>query len=237
MVRYGTLGSVKEATFLQELTFTPFVPLVEPPETWRVALVTTAGAYLNNGWQLPFSEPMPTFREFPANVEFSTISTMVGGPYAPDDGNVVMPIAPLHTLVQQGVIRQVSPLHYSFAPDPGDFLALATDTALSCAWRLKRASVDLALIVAVGGAEAVAATVARATEAVGVPTLVIGTSQEALTGLGIPRAVVVDHPGLAPMGPPNNTVRMVELLKEALDAAIEMPGAGSVWKLKYRWQG
>jgi D-proline reductase (dithiol) PrdB len=222
---------------VNEITFTPFTPLDLPAARWRVALITTGGAYLNNGWHAPFNAPMPTFREFPANVEFETISMAVQSPYALDDGNVIFPLTPLHQLARQGFIKEVAPLHYSFAPDPGDVLALAGDTALSVAWRLKRATVNLALIVAVGGSEAVAATVARAVETVGVPTLVLGTSYDDLAGKGIPRAVVVEHPGMAPMGPPTNHARMQELLKELFDAAGQMPGAGSLWSLKYRWQG
>lgn len=222
---------------MHELTFTPFTHLGSKPDQWRVAVITTAGAYLNNGWHAPFDAPMPTFREFPSNVEFETIAVQHPTHHTLADGNVVFPLAPLHTLAQQGFIRQVAPLHYSFAPNPGDELALAADTALSCGWRLKRGSVDLALIIAVGGSEGVAATVARAVEAMGVATLVIGTDLEALRGRGIPRAVAVEHPLDAPMGRPNNHARMQELLKEALDSACEMPGAGSLWSLKYKWQG
>jgi len=129
-----------------------FTPLSKPLSESRVALLTTAGAHLDD--QPPFHVEThagdQSFRILPDDLDMSrlrfTHTHYDTGP-ASEDPNVVFPLDRLHELVERGRIGSTSPEHYGmmgFNPDPTD---IADVLAPQIVERLHDNEVDVALLV------------------------------------------------------------------------------------------
>lgn len=204
----------------------PWTHLDRPAHTCRLALLTTAGLYLQN-WQQPLTDGDPSFRELPVNVLFDEDGGLAGGdPWRPDL-NSVFPLERLRELELQDELGPLSTLHYSFSAVAGGdgLVQLATEFAPSVAYRLRRAQVEVALIYAAGEAGHVtAALVARAVELAGVATLVIGTRGDLLAPLRPPRTLLVD-------GQLAGREAQIRVLREGLSALDAMEHGGAVFNL------
>lgn len=226
-----------------ENEFIPWAPWQDTVNQSKVALITTGGVYLTKGLHQPFglAETESAFREFPRVVQADDLA-LVDRPeyirYAARDVNVLFPLERLHELAEGGYIGSVAPFAYSFLGAAAEPLNLLANYAPSVAYRLKRAGVSVALIVAAGEADhRVAALVARTVELAGVPTLVLGTSKAELEAARAPRSVVVDHPAGAPLGNPGNVGKHQHLLREVFDAAWQLEGPGLTVELPFHWKG
>jgi D-proline reductase (dithiol) PrdB len=226
--------------------FIPWAPWNAPVQQTRVALISTGGIYLKQGFHQPFDTTAPagdpSFREFPAVVEAEDLAVAHSGydlANAGQDINVVFPLQRLQELAREGYIGAVAPYSYSFMGNVTQPVPLLANYAPSVAYRLKRMGTTLALIVAAGGEadHQTAALVARAAELAGVSTMVLGTDGKTLEAVGTPRSVVVRHPAGAPLGNPGNVGKHQYLLREALDAAWTFEGPGLVTELPFAWNG
>lgn len=222
----------------------PWTYLPRPLNRAKVALITTAGLYLGRNWQAPFDLENPygdgSFREFPANIELEDL--LIGHShythtYAELDLNTVFPLERLRTLEQQELIGSVAPFHYSFMGYNTRPRSLLAEYGPQVAWRLRQASVDAAIVVAVSPlCHQSAALVARFLEVTGIATVCVATSRAHIELAKPPRTVLVDHPFGAPLGPPNNAPMQMEILKDSLGALAEMDKAGSFRTLPYGWR-
>lgn len=130
----------------------PFTPLSRPVSQSRVALLTTAGAHLDD--QEPFHVETVagdhTFRLLPDDLDpgrlrFSHTHYVTSS--ARQDPNVVFPLARLHELVERGRVGSAAPFHVGmmgFNPDP---TGVADELAPAVAAMLIETEVDLAILV------------------------------------------------------------------------------------------
>ncbi len=130
----------------------PFTPLAGPLSDCRVALLTTAGAHLDD--QPPFHvEEVAgdhTYRLIPDLVDLGRLRfthTHYDTSSAEQDPNVVFPLDRLHELVERGRVGSASPVHIGmmgFNPDP---TGVADELAPAVASVLHDAGVDVAVLV------------------------------------------------------------------------------------------
>jgi len=130
----------------------PFTPLTKPLSDCRVALLTTAGAHLDD--QPPFQVATVagdhTYRLIPDDVDLGRLRfthTHYDTSSAEQDPNVVLPIDRLHELVERGRVGSSSPVHIGmmgFNPDP---TGVADEMAPAVAGLLLEAEVDVAILV------------------------------------------------------------------------------------------
>lgn len=223
--------------------FVPWCHLADDPSRLRLALVSTGGLYLRQGFQQPFSTAPPegdrSFRELPGNVELADLAIAHPGydpGWAAGDRNVVFPLERLRQLAPRGLIGELAPLHYSFMGQCSRPLGLLLEGACAVTQRLRQAQVGAVLLVTVSALDhQTAGLLARGFEAAGVPTLVLGVLPDWLRRIRPPRAVWVDHPVGAPLGQPGNAGKHQEVLKAALAALADMTDPGSLWELPFRW--
>lgn len=130
----------------------PFARPVKPLAECRVALLTTAGAHLDD--QAPFHVETvagdPTHRIIPDDVDLGRIRfthTHYDTSSAEQDPNVVLPIDRLHELVERGRVGAASPVHVGmmgFNPDAAPLVDSLGPTVVDL---LTSAEVDVALMV------------------------------------------------------------------------------------------
>jgi len=129
-----------------------FAPLVKPLADSRLALLTTAGAHLDD--QEPFHVETvagdSSHRILPDGLDPSRLRfthTHYDTSSAEQDPNCVFPIDRLHELVDQGRVGEASPVHIGmmgFNPDP---TPIKDELAPRVAQVLHDAEVDVALVV------------------------------------------------------------------------------------------
>jgi len=134
-------------------TSTPFTPLTKPLNRCQVALVTSGGVHTKD--QPPFDmadkKGDPTYRELPSStsVEKLTIShNYYNNTNALEDPNLVLPLDPLHQLLQQGMIGEIGPRVFSFMGHIMDnhLKTLAEETAPEVAAALVADKVDVVFL-------------------------------------------------------------------------------------------
>lgn len=129
-----------------------FAPLVKPLAESRLALLTTAGAHLDD--QDPFHVETvagdSSHRILPDDLDPARLRfthTHYDTSSAEQDPNCVFPIDRLHELVEQGRVGEASPVHVGmmgFNPDP---TPIKDDLAPRVAEMLHDAEVDVAVMV------------------------------------------------------------------------------------------
>lgn len=129
-----------------------FTPLAKPLAESRLALLTTAGAHLDD--QEPFHVETVagdhTMRVLPDDLDPARLRfthTHYDTSSAEQDPNCVFPIDRLHELVERGRVGEASPVHIGmmgFNPDPGP---IQDDLAPRVAGILADAEVDVAIMV------------------------------------------------------------------------------------------
>lgn len=129
-----------------------FTPLTKPLADSTVALLTTAGAHLDD--QPPFHVAThagdQSFRVLPDDLDMGRLQfthTHYDTAPAGEDPNVVFPLDRLHELVERGRLGATAPEHYGmmgFNPDPTD---IADVLAPAIVERLHDHEVDVALLV------------------------------------------------------------------------------------------
>lgn len=129
-----------------------FTPLAKPLAESKVALLTTAGAHLDN--QQPFHVETvagdPTHRLLPDDLDTGHLSfthTHYDTASAEIDPNCVFPIDRLHELVSNGRVGSSSPVHIGmmgFNPNPAPIVESLAPQVVEV---LHDAEVDVALLV------------------------------------------------------------------------------------------
>jgi D-proline reductase (dithiol) PrdB len=126
----------------------PFVRPTKPLDECRLALVTTGGVHLPEDARFDIDDPSGdcSYREIPVRAETLTWTHAY---YRPDEGtdlDSVFPLWTLRELVDEGVVGELGPRHFSFMGaihDPGP---LIEETAPEVAGKLAEDEVDVALL-------------------------------------------------------------------------------------------
>lgn len=237
-------------SYEEEIPFLTSVPSL--PEA-RVALVSTAGVYLEG--QKPFSvspEPVtddlvpkkfremgdPSFRLIPSDADPRAF--WVAHPYldhhgVEEDINVVFPITRLLELEEESFIAGVAAQHLSFMgylPHPDDIhrhLGEAIE-------ELRRNETNV--VVLTPGevlSHQTAAILQRTLEEEGFATVSITLCRDITQHVGVPRAVHVRFPFGYTLGEPKDDAQQLRILKDALRALAEVETPGTILDLPYEW--
>lgn len=138
---------------------TAWSTLAKPLADCRVALISSAGISLRT--DEPFDQQRerddpwwgdPTWRELPADLSETDVRIShlhVDCTPAEQDLNVVLPLRRLRELVDEDVVGEVSPRHFSIMGYILDATDLCNTTAPELAKELRNDNVDLALLVPV----------------------------------------------------------------------------------------
>lgn len=128
----------------------PFTALTKPLGQARVALVTTAGAHLDDQDAFDVDDPGgdASYRLIPNDAVLDRLRfshSHYDTSQAEQDPNVVLPLEPLQKLVAEGVVGEASPWHVGmmgFNPAPA---RLIDETGPQVADELVAANVDVAV--------------------------------------------------------------------------------------------
>lgn len=121
------------------------------PSSWRVGLLTTAGAYVEGQEPFDVADPHgdPSIRLIPDDVHVEAIRfahSHYDTARAEDDPNVVLPIGPLHALVDAGEVGSASPVHVGMMgwnPDPSRVISDASPAVVEV---FRQAHVDVVVM-------------------------------------------------------------------------------------------
>jgi D-proline reductase (dithiol) PrdB len=126
----------------------PFIRPEKPLQDSRLALVTTGGVHLPDQPRFDIDDPAGdcSYREIPADVGDLTWTHAY---YRPDEGSDLDAVFPLQTmrgLVEDGLVGELGPHHFSFMGAIHDSNLLIESTAPEVAEKLVRDRVDAVLL-------------------------------------------------------------------------------------------
>jgi D-proline reductase (dithiol) PrdB len=126
----------------------PFVRPEKPLERARVALVSTGGVHLPDQVRFDIDDPAGdcSYREIPTQAE---LLTWTHAYYRPDEGSdldAVFPLWTLRDLVEDGLVGEPGPRHFSFMGAIQDPTPLVEKTAPEVARKLLEDGVDAVLL-------------------------------------------------------------------------------------------
>jgi D-proline reductase (dithiol) PrdB len=125
----------------------PFVRPKKPLDSVRLALVTTGGVHLPDQPRFDIDDPAGdcSYREIPSS---ATNLTWTHAYFRPDEGSdldAVFPLLTLRALVEDGLVGELAPRHYSFMGAIHDPTPLVEETAPEVAGKLVDDGVDAVL--------------------------------------------------------------------------------------------
>ena len=128
-----------------------WTPAEKPLAEARVALLTTAGAHLRSqaAFDLDDEHGDWSFRVIPADTQVQDIAVShshYDTTAANEDPNVVLPLDALRTLVDEGEVGEVSPVHVGMMGWVPDGRPLQEETAPQVAELLRDAGVDYCVL-------------------------------------------------------------------------------------------
>lgn len=211
--------------------YAPFLPARRALPMLRLALISSAGAYLDG------SEPFDgsafdgdvTFREIPTEIDGTDLQFIARG-YNPaavrQDLNAQVPLTRLSEFARNGIIGQLNPVFWSFCgfiPNA----ALIDEMLPNLIERLARYQVQAALLVPASRlCHQSISLVARAVEAAGIPTMTIAVDKEVVESVRPPRAALYQGELGNVAGRPNFPEQQRRVLDEALRLIEPMDQAG-----------
>jgi D-proline reductase (dithiol) PrdB len=200
----------------------PFVPLRRALPLLNLALVTSAGAYIDG--TEPFDANAPggdvSFREIPSSIGAEDLRYVARG-YDPaavqKDMNVQIPLARLFEFQNNGIIGQLAPAFFSFCgfiPDAGKLVA---ETLPRLVERVRRYEAQAALLIPASRlCHQTMALAARALEIAGLPTMMLAVEKQILETVRPPRAAYYKGQFGSVAGQPEWPQHQRRVLDEAL---------------------
>ena len=200
----------------------PFTPLRRSLSMLNLALITSAGAYIDG--TDPFDTGAPdgdyTFREIPTEIDPSDLLFSARG-YDPlvvqQDSNVQLPLARLLEFESNRVIGQLNSAFWSFCGFIPDAASLVEVTVPKLVDRLKHYEVQAALLIPASRlCHQSVALAARGIEQAGIPTMMLAVEREVIQSVHAPRAGFYQGQFGSVVGPPNWPEHQRRVLDEAL---------------------
>jgi D-proline reductase (dithiol) PrdB len=210
----------------------PFLPARRALPMLRLALISSAGAYLDG------SEPFDgsaidgdvTFREIPTEIEGTDLQFIARGydsAAVRQDLNSQVPLTRLSEFAQNGIIGELNPVFWSFCGFIPNAARLVDEMLPSLVDRLARYEVQAALLVPASRlCHQSISLVARATEAAGIPTMMLAVDKEVIESVRPPRAALYGGELGNVAGRPNWPEQQRRVLDEALRLIEPMDQAG-----------
>lgn len=203
-------------------THAPFTPLQRSLPMLNLALISSAGAYING------TEPFDTashdgdlnFREFPVELEAAdTVYTAKG--YDPravhEDRNAQIPIDRLQEYSSNAVIGSLNNVWWSLSPYIPNAARVASELAPQLTERLHRYQVQAALLIPASPlCHQTLGLIARGIENSGIPTMMLSVAPERSDRIRPPRAAYYNGEFGSVAGKPNWPEYQLRVLDEAI---------------------
>ncbi len=182
-----------EAYPFVENTRSPFTPLRRALPMLNLALISSAGAYIDG--TDPFDTSAPdgdfSFREIPSEIDLSDLRFAARGyelRFVQQDPNVQVPLARLAEFRANRVIGQLFSVFWSFCGFIPDAARLADEMLPKVVERLKRYEVQAALLIPASRlCHQSVALAARAIESARIPTITLGVQLDVMEHARPPR--------------------------------------------------
>ena len=200
----------------------PFVPARRALPMLNLALVSSAGAYIDG--TEPFDTKSPggdlNFREIPCEIEGDDLRFVARG-YDPDavnhDINAQVPLERLFEFESNGIIGQLNEVFWSFSGFIPDAATFAEKTLTPLVERLQRYEVQAALLIPASRlCHQSISLAARAIEQSGIPTMTLAVIKDIVENVRPPRAAVYAGELGSVVGKPNWPEHQRRVLDEAL---------------------
>jgi hypothetical protein len=200
----------------------PFTPARRALPMLNLALVTSAGAYIDGteAFDTSIHGGDVTFREIPIEVEARDLKWAARG-YDPaavtEDMNAQVPVQRLLEFEGNGIIGQLNPVWWSFCgfiPNAARFAATALPLFTE---RVRRYEVQAALVVPASRlCHQSMSLAARSLEAAGIPTMLLAVDRTTVETARAPRAAYYDGDFGSVAGKPGSPEHQRRILDEAL---------------------
>jgi D-proline reductase (dithiol) PrdB len=210
----------------------PFVPLRRALPLLNLALVTSAGAYLDGTDSFDTNAPGgdTSFREIPTLIEAEDLQYAARG-YDPaavrSDMNSQIPLKRLFEFTSNGIIGGLTPVFWSFCGFIPDAARLVEDSLPRLVERIERYAPNAVLLIPASRlCHQSMSLAARAIEASGIPTMTLGVERDITDGVLAPRATYYDGEFGSVAGAPNWPEHQRRVLDESLRLLepIDQPG-------------
>lgn len=225
---------------------TPFAPLAKPLDQCRIAIVTTAAPFNPNapdqGAGAPYNAAAKFYAVYQAPIDpapalyISHVAIDRAHTTAEDPGTYF----PLHALTkaaQEGRIGSVAPEFFGLPTNRSQKTTLEVDCP-DLTRRVKHAQIDAAILVPNCPVCHQSTTLAaRALEAAGIPTVILGCAKDIVEQAGAPRFVFSDFPLGNACGRPNDPASQRETLTLALDLLEQATGPNTTTTSPLHWNG
>ncbi len=219
-----------------ENTRSPFVPARRALPMMNLALISSAGAYIDGteAFDVNAAGGDMSFREIPVEVEAENFRFAARG-YDPQavqqDLNAQVPLERLMEFQNNGIIGQFNSVFWSFCgfiPDAGRMIETLLPELVT---RLKRYEVQAALLIPASKlCHQSIALVARGLEQEGIPTMMLAVARDIVEGVHPPRAGYYKGEFGSVAGRPNWPEFQRRILDESL-RLLEPMDQPSVYKL------
>jgi D-proline reductase (dithiol) PrdB len=213
----GSNGSDSDYPFVKNRR-APFTPARRALPMLNLALVSTAGAYIDGTTEINAGDPV--FKEIPIEVDASDLRFTAKG-YDPaavlQDINSQVPKERLLEFERNGVIGQLNPVFWSFSGFMPNAVSVANELAPALAERLHRYEVQAALVIPASRlCHQSAGLVARVIEASGIPTMTLAVLKDVVESVRPPRVALYNGELGSVSGKPNFPEHQRRILDEAL---------------------
>lgn len=216
-----------------------WTPLTKPLNECKVAFITAGGIHRKD--QKPFNTAGDySYREISTDIATSELMVTHGGFDNSDinkDVNAMFPLDRLRELVDEGFIGSLAHTFYGFMGGGGNIDKFTNETGPEIAKKLKEQGVDI--VVCTGGCGTChrsAVIVERACEAAGMSSIIIAALPPIARQQGAPRITAPHVPIGSNAGEPNNKEMQTAILKDTLNAVVEMKTFGELKVLPYEYR-
>ncbi|MBC2458368.1 D-proline reductase (dithiol) protein PrdB [Clostridium beijerinckii] len=216
-----------------------WTPLTKPLNECKVAFITAGGIHRKD--QKPFNTAGDySYRAIPTDIATSELMVTHGGFDNSDinkDVNAMLPLDRLRELVEEGFIGSLADEFYGFMGGGGNIDKFTNETGPEIAKKLKEQGVDI--VVCTGGCGTChrsAVIVERACEAAGMSSIIIAALPPIARQQGAPRITAPHVPIGSNAGEPNNKEMQTAILKDTLNAVVEMKSFGELKVLPYEYR-
>ena len=214
----------------------PFVPLRRALPMLNLALVTSAGAYIDGTEAFDVQAPGgdTSFREIPTLIEAEDLAFAARGydsAAVRQDINAQIPLTRLFEFESNGIIGQLNPVFWSFCGFIPDAARLVEESLPRFVERVKRHEVQAVLLVPASRlCHQSMALAARALELANIPTMMLAVARDVVSSVRPPRAAYYAGKFGSVAGEPRWPEHQRRVLDQALRTleSLDQPG---VYKL------
>ena len=214
-------------------THAPFTPMRRALPMANVALVSSAGAYIDGtqAFDLSASDGDLSFREIPIEVDSEDLLFSVKNYDASEvlkDRNVLIPIDRLSEYEANGVIGKLNPVWWSMSSHIPNAARVATDLAPKIAERISASGAQVAIFIPASPlCHQTLGIIAREVESRGICTMLISTNRKMTDSVRPPRVAYYEGVTGATLGRAGWKQYHLRILDEALrwTETFDQPGS------------